>query len=198
VSSAAVSSVTLQTPSGLAAGDLLLAVLTPDNNPTVSAPPGWTLVVGPLKPDGGAEVFAYYHVVQAGESAANYAWALGSPQKWGGGITAYRGVDTSHPLDVGTPATKVDGTGTSTSITLSGVTTATSGAMLIGGLGADGSTANTNPPTGWTEAFDSLGGQMSEHAYWLQGAAGSSGAATWTLDSARAMAVWMSALRPAP
>jgi len=107
-------------------------------------------------------------------------------------------VDQSHPLDIASPATKVDGTGTATSIALSGVVTVTDGAMLIGALGADGATATTTPPTGWTEAFDSVGGKMSEHAYRAQATAGASGSATWTISSARAMAVWMSALRPAP
>ena len=69
--------------------------------------------------------------------------------------------------------------------------------MLIGGLGADGATATTTPPAGWTEAFDSVGGKMSEHAYKRQATAGASGPATWTISSARATAVWMTALRPA-
>jgi PKD repeat protein len=197
VSSSAVATVTLQTPSGASAGDLLVAGLTPDNNPSVSAPAGWTPIVGPLKPNGGAEVLAYYHFVAPGETAASYTWGLSSAQKWGGGIVAYRGVDPSHPLDVASPATKIDSNGGATSITAPGVTTVTGGAMLIGGLGADGSTANTIAPTGWTEAFDSVGGQMSEHAYRLQATAGASGPVTWTLDSGRAAAVWMSALRPA-
>jgi hypothetical protein len=176
---------------------VLIAAFTVDNKPTVTTPDGWTPIVAALKPDGGAEVFAYYHVVAVGESAGSYSWALSSAQKWGGGITAYRGVDASHPLDIASPATKIDTTSTATSITLSGVVTVSNGAMLIGGLGADGSTATTTPPSGWTEAFDSTGGKMSEHAYMVQSAAGASGSATWTISSARAMAVWMTALRPA-
>jgi PKD repeat protein len=191
------SAVTLSTPGGVSAGDVLLAAFTVDNKPTVTAPAGWTPIVTALKPNGGAEVFAYYHVVAVGESAGSYSWALSAAAKWGGGITAYRGVDASHPLDVASPVTKIDGTGTATSITLSGVVTVTNGAMLIGGLGADGATATTTPPSGWTEAFDSIGGKMSEHAYMAQATAGSSGSATWTISSPRAMAVWMTALRPA-
>ena len=93
--------------------------------------------------------------------------------------------------------TKIDSTATAASITSPGVTTATDGAMLIGGLGADGATATTTPPAGWTEAFDSVGGKMSEHAYKRQATAGASGSATRTISSARATAVWMTALRPA-
>jgi PKD repeat protein len=197
LSSSAVPAVTLPTPSGVSAGDLLVAEFTVDNNPSVTGPAGWTPIVGPLKPDGGAEVFAYYHLVQPGETAGSYAWSLSAAEKWGGGIAAYQGVDGSHPLDVASPSTKIDSTHTATSITAPGVTTVTNGAMLIGGLGANGATANTFAPSGWTEAFDSVGGKMSEHAYRAQAAAGDSGPATWTIDSARAMAVWMTALRPA-
>jgi PKD repeat protein len=197
LASSAASAVTLSTPGSVSAGDLLVAAFTVDNNPTVTAPSGWTPIVSALKPNGGAEVFAYYRVVAPGEPAGSYSWALSAAQKWGGGMTAYRGVDASHPLDIASPATKIDGTGTATSITLSGVVTVTDGAMLIGGLGADGATPTTTPPSGWTEAFDSTGGKVSEYAYRAQGAAGSSGSATWTISSARAMAVWMTALRPA-
>jgi PKD repeat protein len=196
-SASAVSAVTLATPTGASAGDVLLAAFTVDNKPTVTAPSGWTPIVSALKPDSGAEDFAYYHVVAAGENAASYSWQLSAAQKWGGGMTAYRGVNTSNPLDVATPATKIDGSGTATSITLPGVTTVTNGAMLVGGLGADGGTATTTPPATWTEAFDSVGAKMSEHAYKTQSTAGASGSATWTISGARAMAVWMTALRPA-
>jgi PKD repeat protein len=197
LSASAVPTVTLQKPSGVSAGDLLVAGFTANENPSVIAPAGWTPIVGPLKPDGGAEVFAYYHLVQPGETAGSYTWSLSAAEKWGGGIAAYRGVDGTHPLDVASPATNTDRTYTATSITAPGVTTVTDGAMLIGGLGANGATANTIPPSAWTEAFDSVGGKMSEHAYRVQGAAGASGPVTWTIDSARAMAIWMTALRPA-
>jgi PKD repeat protein len=197
LSSSAVSAVTLTAPASVAAGDLLVAAFSVNERPAVTAPPGWTPIVSALKPDGGAEVFAYYRVAAAGDAGASWNWTMSTVEKWGGGITAYRGVDGTHPLDVAV-ATKIDGTGTATSITMPGITTVTNGAMLIGGLGADGATATTTPPAGWTEAFDSVGGKMSEHAYRLQATAGATGSATWTISAGRAMAVWMTALRPAP
>jgi PKD repeat protein len=196
LSSTAVSAVSLSAPAGTSPGDLLLAAFTVNNAPAVTPPAGWTPIVAPLKPDSGAEVFAYYHLIQPDETASGYSWSLSSAQKWGGGITAYRGVNALNPLDVASPATKIDGTGTATSITVPGITTETNGAMLVGGLGADGATATTTQPNGWTEAFDSVGGKMSEHAYDYQGSAGPSGPATWTISSGRAMAVWLTALRP--
>lgn len=196
VSSTAIGTVTLAAPTGVSAGDVLVAALTADNTPSVTPPPGWTLIAGPLKPWSGATVLAYVHVVAAGETVGDYVWALSAPQRWGGGITAYRGVDQSHPLDVAVPSTKVTSSAV-TSVTAPALTTVTDGAMLIGGLGADGRLVNTNPPVGWTEAFDSTEGQLSEHAYRAQGSAGSTGPVTWTVDSARALSVWVSALRPA-
>jgi PKD repeat protein len=190
------SAVTLTAPTGVLANDVLLAGFTADNLPTVLPPAGWTPIVGPLKPDSGAEAFASFHVVGATEAAGDYTWMLSTAQRWSGGITAYRGVDTAHPLDVATPSTKTDCTGSATSITAAGVTTGTPGAVLIGGLGADGRLVNTNPPAGWTEAFDNAEGQMSEHAYRAQSMAGASGPVTWTTDAGRCLAVWASALRP--
>jgi PKD repeat protein len=190
------SAVTLTSPMGVLANDVLLAAFTADNGPAVTPPAGWTPIVGPLKPDSEAEAFAYFHVVGATEAAGDYTWNLSAAQRWSGGITAYRGVDTSHPLDVATPSTKTDCTGSATSITAPGVTTVTGGAYLIGGLGADGRLVNTNPPVGWTEAFDNGDGQMSEHAYQARSLPGSSGPITWTIDAGRCLAVWASALRP--
>jgi PKD repeat protein len=197
-SSKKTSRVTLTSPAGASAGDLLVAALTVSNKPSVTAPAGWSSIVGPLKPGGATEVFAYYHVVASGENPGQYEWRLSSSERWGGGISVYRGVDAAHPLDVATPVTVVDASGTATSITAPGVSTVTDGAMLIGGLGAAGSTATTTPPVGWTEAFDSVGGKMSEHAYRSQATAGPSGSATWTIGAASAIAVWMTALRAAP
>jgi PKD repeat protein len=188
--------VTLTSPTSALAGDVLVAEFTVDDAATVTPPAGWTRVLGPLAPDAGAEVFAYYHVVGATETPGTYTWPLSVVERWSGGITAYRGVDTAHPLDVASPSTKTACTVTTRSITAPGVTTVTAGAVLIGGLGADGRNVNTNPPAGWTEAFDKSDGQMSEHAYNAQPIAGSSGTVTWTTDDVRCLAVWVSALRP--
>jgi hypothetical protein len=82
-------------------------------------------------------------------------------------------------------------------VTVPAIATATNGAMLIGGVGADGSTASMNQPAGWTEPWESTGGKMAEQAYALQPTAGSTGSQTWTLTSGRAVAGWFTALRPA-
>ena len=64
---------------------------------------------------------------------------------------------------------------TAVSVTVPGVTTQAAGAMVIGGYGADGAVVTVTPPTGYTEAWESAGQQISEQAVRLQAAAGATG-----------------------
>jgi PKD repeat protein len=195
----ATTSVTLTKPSGTTAGDFLVASFTTAAKPTIArAPAGWVpLLTKPLRPGNAASVFAYYHVVEAGDEAWNgWTWTLSAAQKWGGGISRYTGVDPTTPL-AASVTSAVDHTYTATKITVPGVTTDTNGAMVIGGLGADGATPTVAPPTGYTEAWESTGGKVAEQAYSAQGTAGTTGPRTWTISEGRALGAWMTALRPA-
>jgi PKD repeat protein len=200
-SGTASSTVTLSRPSGVVAGDVLVSSVTADLNPTMSTvPTGWTPIVNALSINssstGGARTFAYYHVVTSADPAT-YTWKLSAAQKWGGGVTAYRGVNTTTPLDTAV-VTGTQPSYSGTSLTLAGVTTTRAGAMLIGGVGLDSGTASlVSPPSNWTERFEAGGGQISEQADRVQNTAGASGTATWTLSSARAFSGWRTALRPA-
>jgi PKD repeat protein len=192
--------VSLTKPSGTAAGDVLVAAITADFNPTTSAvPAGWTPIVNAVSinssSSSGSRLFAYYHVVGSADPSG-YTWTLSSAVKWGAGITAYRGVNNTTPLD-SSVVTAVDASYSATSITGPSVTTASNGAMLIGGVACDCSSPVASPPSGWTERWDAAGGQAAELADKVQAAAGASGTATWTLSAARAVAVWRTALKPA-
>jgi len=196
VSTAAVTAVTLSKPTGTAADDVLVASFTADNAPSATAPPGWTSFVPTLKPGNGAALFGYYHVVTTADATANtWTWTLSTAQKWNGGITRFLGVNTTTPLDT-TIATAVDNTATATTITVPAITTSTPGAMLIGGLGADGSTPQTTPPATWTQSWQSTGAQIAEQAAKPQPNPGPTGPQTWTINQGRALAAWMTALRP--
>lgn len=196
----AAGTVTLSAPSGTADGDVLVASITADMNPSMtSVPAGWTPIVNALginsSSTSGARIFAYYHVVGPADPQS-YGWTLSSAVKWGAGLTAYRGVDNTTPLD--TPvATAVNATYQATSITAPSVTTVSPNAMLIGAVGYDASTPGISPPGGWTERWEATGGQIAESADSVQPVAGASGTATWTLSAARAVAVWRTALKPA-
>ena len=177
-------------------GDVLVASFTADKNPTASVPAGWTAIINVAsRSQQGARVFAYYRVVGSSDPAS-YTWTLSTAVKWGGGITAYTGVNTTTPLDSAV-ATAVNTTYTATSIAVPGVTTASNGALLIGGLGFDSSSPAATPPTGWTERWETTGGQVAEQADRTQATAGTTGTATWTFSSAKAVAAWRTALKPA-
>jgi hypothetical protein len=196
--STANTTVSLTKPPQTAVGDFLVANFTVDNKPTLTnVPAGWTaLLPTPLKPGGASTLFAYYHVVtSADDTTSNWSWTLSAAQKWGGGISRYVGVDATHPLDT-TVSTATDSTGTATTVTVPGIGTVTNGAMVIGGLGADGATPTVTPPAGFTEAWESGGGKTAEQANLGQATAGPTGSRTWTISAARSLSAWMTALRP--
>lgn len=198
-SGTAVTTASLTVPAGTAAGDVLVASITTDLNPNLTAPAGWTAMVNAKSINStstsGARAFAYYKVVGASDPGT-YSWTLSSAAKWGGGITAYRGVNNTTPLD-SPVVTAADTSYSATSITVGSITTASNGAMLIGGVACDCSAPVVTAPSGWTERWEAAAGQIAEQADKPQATAGASGTATWTLSAARAVAAWRTALKPA-
>ena len=198
-SDSAVTGVSVPAPSGITAGDVLVASITSDRNASMTTvPAGWTPMVNGLSINSsagaGARIYAYYHVVGASESGS-YSWVLSSKQKWGAGITAYRGVNTTTPLDTSV-VTGVNSSWSGTSLTLPSITTASSNTMLIGAVGLDSGTPLAAPPSGWTQEWQAAGGQVAALADKAQPNAGASGPATWTLSSGRAFGGWRTALKP--
>jgi PKD repeat protein len=200
VATTAAAAVTVTKPAGIATGDVLIAQLTANNTPTINAvPPGWTPVPNTALTVGtGVISTAYYHVVtNAGTEPATWSWTLSSAQRWGAGITAFTGVNTTTPFD--TPVINtVDGSYANNFITLPGIQTLTPGDMLIGGLSGDttGSGFTTTPPTGWTQNWISTGGKIAELASTTQPNPGPTGPTTWNFTVNRATAAWMTALKP--
>lgn len=199
-SSTAASAIALTRPSGTGTGNVLVASITADNNPTMAAvPTGWTPLVNALSVNSaasaGARIFVYYHVVTATDPVS-YSWSLSSPQKFSAGVTAFTGVNTTTPLD-SSVVTAVNTSFSGTSLTLRSVTTAHPNAMLVGGVGLDSSTPLASPPAGWTQEWQTSAGQIAEQAHVVQASAGASGTATWTLSAGRAFGGWRVALRPA-
>ncbi|WP_307073320.1 galactose oxidase-like domain-containing protein [Arthrobacter pascens] len=197
--STANTTVALAAPAGRTAGDVLVASFTADQNPTVAVPAGWKTIVNGLSiassSTAGARVFAYYRVVGASDPAT-YTWTLSRAVTWGGGVTAYRGVNNTTPLDSAV-ATAVNASYTASSITVPSITTVSNGAMQIGGVGFDSPYPGAYPPTRWTERWEAAGGQIAEHAAWTKATAGATGTATWTFSTAKAVAAWRTALKPA-
>jgi PKD repeat protein len=197
-SATAVTGVAITKPTGVANGDVLIAQITADNNPGISAAPaGWSTVVAPLSIGTGARLFVYYHVVtNAATEPASYNWTLSAAQKWNAGISDFHGVNTTTPFDTGAK-TRVQNTATSTSVTVPSATTVTAGAMVVGGVGLNSGTAGVTQPSGWTEGFESTTVQVSESAWQARPTVGATGNAVWRFSKGAASAGWLRPLRPA-
>jgi hypothetical protein len=190
----ATASVTVAKPAGTAPGDVLVACLALNGSSVSSSgvPTGWTLIAaatGVANP----HAFGYYHVAGSTEPTS-FTWGLSSSVANGAGIARYSGVRAASPIDA--TATTASGASATTG-TLPGVTTATSGAMLVGCMAINSGNTSVliGPPVGMAEAWD-IGGKRQELADHVQGAAGPSGSRTWTFSSAREWAGWLVALRP--
>jgi PKD repeat protein len=194
VNATATSSVTIPAPAGTTSGDVLIACLALNGGSVSSSgvPAGWTLVAaatGAANP----HTFGYYHVAGSAEPTS-FTWNLSSSVANGAGIARYSGVRGASPIDA--TATTAFGASATTG-TLPGVTTATSGAMLVGCIAINSSSTavSIGSPAGMAEAWD-IGGKRHELADQIQAAAGPSGSKTWTFSSTREWAGWLVALRP--
>ena len=155
------------------------------------APAGWS-TIATVTSVTNPRVMGYYRVVGSAEPAS-YTWTLTGAVANGAGIARYVGVNPSQPID-GAPAMASGPSGTAA--TLSGVTTSTPNAMLVGCVGINsGSTSVTiASPSGMTQAWD-IAGKRHELADELVPPAGSTGSRTWTLSASREWAGWFVALR---
>lgn len=97
-------SFTVTKPTGLAVGDLMIAFVTINNSGISSAPSGWTLFDSDASSVGEAWAnYVYYKIATSGDVAAsNFTWTAGGSAPCCGGISAYRNVDTTTPINVAT------------------------------------------------------------------------------------------------
>jgi acid phosphatase len=193
VNATASSSITIPQPSGVVAGDVLVACIATNGGGVAGAgvPAGWQPIASALGVSN-PHVFGYYHLAGSTEPTA-WTWGLSTAVTNGGGIVRYSGVDPATPLDTA----PVTGSGAlASSATLPGVSTATANAMVVGCVGVNSSslTLIISSPVGMTEAWD-IGGKRHELADGAQAVAGPTGARTWTFSSARDWAGWLVALR---
>ena len=191
--SGAVTAVTIPKPAGVAAGDVLVAQITADAGPNVSAAPaGWTSVAS--KSASGAKLFVYSHVATASDGVLHLDLVHGGEVE-----RRHRGLPGRQPTTPwDTAAVTTSNTATGSSLALPGVTTQTAGALLVGGVAVNSSSAGVTPPSGWSEALEATGIQVTEVANKVQATAGASGSASWTLTGGSYFAAgWMAALRPA-
>jgi hypothetical protein len=185
--------VTLTKPADVQAGDVLIAQITPDGVPNITAPAGWTQMVDQSL-NSNARLFAFYHVVGPNDPGS-WQWTLSIAIKWNGGMTAFRGVNNATPFD-GAIVTGINPSTAASTLTLGGVT-ASAGGMVVGGVGLNGTATTVTPPSGWSEAFEQTNAQVTEFATQARSTAGSTGDATWTFSAAMISVGWTAALKPA-
>jgi hypothetical protein len=189
-------SLTIARPSGVLAGDVLVAqVVIGTPSVPVTPPSGWHGIRAASSATV-VKVVTYYKVAGSSEPAA-YRWTFGTSLPATGGIVAFTGVDATAPIDVSSGKANTGRTAAFTQ-----VTTRYPGDMLLAFVGVAGNTAVTQP-TGFTEAFDrqdvaTVKGRSAEASYARKSAAG-----TTTVPAAQevslsvANATQLIALRPA-
>jgi chitodextrinase len=194
VNATSTTSHTITKPASAAAGQVCVASLALNGSTVSAAPAGWTQFAASTS-IANPHLYGYYHVMGTSEPAS-YTWTTAGSVASGGGISCYSGVNTTTPLDT-TASVAASAVAASTG-TVSGVTTTTAGAMLVGAIAINSSntTIAITGPSGMAEVYD-VGGKRTELDDALQAAAGSSGSKSWTWSSgsAREWAGWLVALR---
>ncbi|MGH2786088.1 MAG: Ig-like domain-containing protein [Actinomycetota bacterium] len=166
---------TIPSPAGVAADDVLVAAIDVRGNPTLTPPAGWTLVR--LDISGFVMRQAVYVRVAGSNVPPSYTWTLSSIQSAAGGIAAYSGVDTASPIL--THAGQISTTSGTNQIVAPSITTTVNGAMILGIFGVANNTSVT-APAGMTERFDMVSNAgtypvVSSCAQMIQSAAGATG-----------------------
>lgn len=156
--------ISINKPAGVTTGDLLIAsVQNWDDTSRTSAinvPAGWTAVVSSLP----AESYqpnivqaVFYKFVTAGDPSS-WTWTVSnsSSSNWmSGGISAYRGVDTTTPFDVPAATNMYHyGVDSGSAYQWIGIHTVTNGAMVVA-LSSDtgAQPSSITDPTGFTRRY---------------------------------------------
>ena len=189
-------SLTIPAPTGVQAGDVMVAGISVRGQPAITPPSGWALVRQDV--NGTTQKQAVYYKVATGSEPGSYTWTFAASRAASGGILDYIGVNTSNPIDAS--GGQVNATA-SRSVTAPSITTSTPGDQLIGFFCMTGNNTFT-PPTGQTERYDVVSNTVSpyiasEGADELQSAAGATGSRTATTSLQGQGIGQLVALRPA-
>ncbi len=141
-------SLTIAKPSGVAAGDVLVAQIVVNTaSTTITAPSGWALIRSTASSS--AIIMASYDRVATSSEPSSYKWTLSATQPATGGISDYIGVNTTSPVDAS--SSKVNGNTATASFTQ--ISTTVANDMLLAFVGVSGNTTVT-PPAGFVESYD--------------------------------------------
>lgn len=197
-------------PASMAAGDFMILQVHTCNQ-AVTTPSGWTAVTnspvstGTANTAGGTRVSVYYRFWQSGDAAPACAVTGGTVTN--GIIVGYRGVNSTTPFDA-TPVATTLATA-STSLVMTGITTATNNALIHWAIARDQDLASTTEVTafvnanltGITETHDQVVSTGVGGGIWtgrgFKATVGATGNTTITQTSSIAVGLTI-ALRPAP
>lgn len=113
---------TLPVPNNTRTGDLLVALISTDGNPTIIAPAGWT---DEDSIGGTAKSFIYWRAANDSEPA-NYTWTLDGVEDGVGAIIKIKRADTTYPIHA-----KVKSSGNGSTIVVPAITTTIKKTMLM-------------------------------------------------------------------
>lgn len=195
----AVTTLTINKPTGVISGDIMLVDITQRGTAALSNPTcaGWTLIDGANLGGGTDRWVSVLYKIAGGAEPANYTFNLDAQvDRSAGAIIAFSGADNTTPFDAG-PGTL--NTNNAATVTANGITTVTNNAavIMLGGSGGNlWSAWTTTSPGALTELYDvqntiSIGG-----AWAIKATAGATGNGTATLAASQRNAGILLALRP--
>src|SRR3954469_1877884 len=177
-------SLAINKPAGVVAGDVMIAAVGANGNTAITAPAGWSSVglydAAAWTNTGWIQVA--FKVAGASEPAS-YSWALGTTRPGAGTIVDYIGVDNAAPIQ-----TSAVGTGTTSPAVAPTITTTSANQMVIanvGGRNTTGAFTFTNPAgtTDRVEVYSSTGAPRAgiDSADFRQAAAGATPTRSFTI-----------------
>lgn len=180
-SATSVTQLQIPTPSGVVDGDFLLATIAIAGGAgtSLTLPFGWTLI---RRADAGTTIglLQAYRFAQ-GEVSSGSSWVFGASGTHAGIVRAFTGVDAFVPIDADASSLVAS----SSSPATPSVTTSVGGSILIASIASNGNVTVT-PPTGYLSRITKS--QTNATAYGadtVQGGAGATSAATFTLSGAQ-------------
>ncbi|MDH3539577.1 MAG: right-handed parallel beta-helix repeat-containing protein, partial [Acidimicrobiia bacterium] len=142
-------SITINTPPGVVAGDVMIAQVTAHEKwDEVTPPAGWTFIRSDRSV--GQEVSqGLWWKVASGSEPPSYTWTIDKNATMSGSISAYTGVDTSNPIDAHGGQINSN----TTAVQAPSITTRTQSTLLVGLWGVVYRTSVT-PPASMVERWD--------------------------------------------
>jgi hypothetical protein len=193
VNNGAATSLALPLPTGVAAGDVLVASVTVRGAPVITAPAAWSMVR--TDADGSFVKQAVFVKVAGASEPASFVWMFSAAKAAAGGIAAFAGVDAASPVDVSGGQVNASAVG----LTAPSLTTTVANTMLVAMYGL-APVASVAPPGGMTERWEAaLAGTypvVSAGASELLAAAGATGTRVATASKAVRSVGQLVALRP--